>query len=555
MKLSPDNRIKNKETGIFFLLYGIGIAAILPYALWYVNNPDSYQYISIARKLSKGNFSAALNGYWSPMLSWLIAFPLSLGIDGIISIKWIQVLIGLFTIDSWIRLSSLLELEGWTKRLVRLAAIPFVLNYAILNPTPDLLFMTLVLYCLFIFIRNEWMFRWRESVFLAILGSLLYFAKAFGFPLFVLLLFISAAFSLKANDAPANRRRLLFIGLIFICISSLWIIPLSVKYGKITISEAVNFNMSKEVAPLPEKIMHLPILNGPLLRPLDTESISAWESPGDVVKLSPLAPFSSKENFNYYLRIIKRNLLTIWYFDFRNQAGIIFLVILIFFLTIRGGSVLLKNRSTLFLFSALIAFYAGYSLILVHTRYIWICTWIMLLISALMLQLLSGNTKWKIIFYQSLLLLLLLLAVKRPVKEILFTQDSDMQMLWYGKGITHPFETMKITYRPDEQLRQAAISLTHIPDIIGGIASLKTVEGERHEYSSSLFIADALQKQYFGPLEDTLSIDQTKMQLQKNGISLFLVWNHKEWRANNQDWVKLLFANKLLGLSVYKLNF
>jgi len=36
-------------------------------------NADAISYIGIARHVAEGNFRASLHGYWSPLISWLIA--------------------------------------------------------------------------------------------------------------------------------------------------------------------------------------------------------------------------------------------------------------------------------------------------------------------------------------------------------------------------------------------------------------------------------------------------------------------------------------------------
>ena len=103
---------------------------------------------------------------------------------------------------------------------------------------------------------------------------------------------------------------------VFIALSSLWILHISIKYHGFTISKAAQFNLSREVAPKPDQMMQLPVLNGPLLSPPDEYAISAWEAPGEALRLTTINPIA---DFNYYTQIIKRNLLSIWYNDFQNQ--------------------------------------------------------------------------------------------------------------------------------------------------------------------------------------------------------------------------------------------
>jgi len=553
LKIGDYISLFSKQKWSLYALYILGLAAILPYTFYYVNNPDTFQYISLAQKISKGYFSLALNGYWSPLICWLISIPVFFGLDGIVSFKLVQILIGFFTIDAWLKLCSVVGFGSWYRRVLGLLIIPFVLDYAILNPTADLLFLTLVLYSLIILLNNQWMNGRGSSLRLAVLGALLYFAKAFGFPFFISLLVLNRLICYCPKGKKLLNKATLFVLLIFLVLSALWIVPLSLRYGHFTISEAVRFNMTKEVAPLPGKIMYLPVLNGPLLAPPDTQAISAWESPGEVLKLTSIKPLSSKADFSYYIQIIKRNIFSIWYTDFRNQFGFIFLLVLFclfFFKNVKKVSI---NRKTTFLFFILLLFYGGYSLILVHLRYVWICTLIMILLTAWMWENLSNKSQWNQQYFKYVFVMFLLLAVKRPIKEILFTQDSDIPLLWIGKGISHPFETMRIHYLSETFILKAIGDLKKIPEYNGRIASLNSSDGLRHIYSSSLFIANELDLSYYGPINASLSMEQMKEQLRAFDISIFLVWNHDNWLAKDQPWVKTLYFDPNLGLTVYGL--
>ncbi len=431
--------------------------------------------------------------------------------------------------------------------------VPFIINYALLNLTADLLFLTLVLYFLTFAIGTDWIHRRKAAAILGFRGALLYLTKAVGFPLFLVLLCFSVLFSAFSDNMKQAAKAAMTSLVVFLLISSCWIIPLSMKYGRITLSEAASFNSTKEVAPLPGQTMLLPVLNGPLLSPADPYALSAWESPGDAVRLTPMHLFSSAKDFSHYLKVVKRNMLSIWYFDFRNQVGILFLLILLFYLVASRWKTQKRNTAALYLLCVTLILYTGYSLILVHTRYIWICTWFMLLISAWMLKDMAKHVVWKNRLSKVIFLVLFVLAVKRPVKEILFTTDADFPLLWIGKGITHPFETMEISYRPEMFLENAVTKLRKIPMMKEKIASLQTRDGVRHAYSTSLFITYKLASQYYGPLDSTLSPEQMKEQLLKSGISIMLVFNQDVWVAKDEEWVREVYTDSDLGLTVFRL--
>lgn len=553
MTEKPDSAKQLKEKIVFSLIYLAATALLLPFTLWYVNNPDSFQYISITEKLKAGHFYHSLNGYWGPLTSWLVLIPALLGINTIIAFKIVQIVIGFLTLHAWYRLSILSGISKKYRTGFCLIIIPFIISYALLNLTADLLFLCLALYVIINLVKWDWTDSKRSAILSGLLGGGLFYAKGFGFPLFLTLF----AISIMASEFLFGRKvRWKLAGILlsaFLLACIFWIGALSIKYGELTISRAAGFNMSKEVAPLPGKTTLLPVLNGPLLSPADEFAISAWESPGEVVKTHPLEPISSLSDREHYREVIKRNLLSIWYYDFRNQTGIIFAALLLIFLVLGRAGSFGSQPIIIFLFLVILIFYGGYSLILVHTRYVWICTGLMILLSAWMLDSIGNQTEslrkpaWIIFVF------LILLAVKRPVKEILFAEDADVPLLWIRNAVLHPFETMRITYREDRQLHDAAIELKKFPEMGGRLASLMSDDTHRNRYAAALLIASQTGASYFGQLKNELSADSVKSELIRHEISAFLVWNRTRWTAGKEDWVQLLYEDDDSGLSVYKI--
>ncbi|HRH67018.1 MAG TPA: hypothetical protein PLU53_12020, partial [Bacteroidia bacterium] len=348
-------------------------------------------------------------------------------------------------------------------------------------------------------------------------------------------------------------RQALISLMVFLLASSVWILPLSLKYGQMTISKAASFNLTREVAPLPGQVMHLPVLTEGLLAPPDSMSASAWEAPGDVLLLTPLRPFSNKDDRSVYFQLIKRNLLTIYYFDFRRQAGIFFLLFFTGFLFVRGFRALFENKLILLLLLTLLMIYGGYSLILVHTRYVWVCTWIMLLLSAWMAQnIFQSGTHRRIL--QVVFACLLIIAIKRPVKEVLFTKDIDTTFFELSKACIHPIETMSIVYREEKLLYSFGQKLKNEYHLNGNIASLQNDSPVRHYYSSSLFIASFLPVHYYGQLGLSNSFEVQCRELNEHRIHYLFVWGGESWKQGEAAGYRPIIRESALGLSVYKLD-
>ena len=469
----------------------------LRYAVWYTDNPDSIQYIVISSHYLHGDFPAALNGYWSPLISWLlIPFQLIFS-DGIIAFKILQIVIAVLTVLLWEKLVQQILPQIRLKKLFAFFGVIFVVPAAILNLTPDLLFVLVLFALLNHFIQmfgdgdRLLALTNRELIITGLLGGLLYLTKAFGLPLFLIVF----SFVVFRKKRFFNLKRVFVVMGIFILISGSWIAAISSKYNHFTISEAARFNMTKEVAPLSGQMVELPGLGVGLSDPpISEQSVSSWENPGANFQLTSLSPVSDS---NYYYGLIKRNLLSIYYTDFRRQIGIVFLLLLIFFFVQRK-----KGQSEIsfahgLVLSVVLFTYLGYSLILVHERYTWSCMLLMFLMSAFFLTQLD-----KKVFPSNMILALslvfFLFSAKRPVKQMLFSNDTErsFDLLW--KAVRSPLEMMEATYGIDNDLKTSLDQLKSKIPAGSKMASIKYSGPYRDSFSSAQFIAYELHAKYYG---------------------------------------------------------
>ncbi|MBP7773447.1 MAG: hypothetical protein KA193_13090, partial [Bacteroidia bacterium] len=186
----------------------------------------------------------------------------------------------------------------------------------------------------------------------------------------------------------------------------------------------------------------------------------------------------------------------------------------------------LSQRSRLLAGLFLLAFYGGYSLILVHTRYIWISTWMMLFLAAFFAAAIEqGGRPW---FYLArvLFLITLLVAIKRPVKELLFGLDRDVPAIWIWKAVRQPLQTMDVLYQQDRQLQEATYYLRSLKLLDGPIASRYSESPDRHRYSSSLFVAYHNKTPYRGQINDRQA--GALEVIRESGAKYFLLWHEPD---------------------------
>jgi hypothetical protein len=521
------------------LIYLLTVAILFPYIKWYADNPDTFQYIEIAKKYIHGNFSAAVNGYWSPLISWLLVIPLLIINDAIIAFKILQVIIGIFVIYNWCRLLDIFGLRNISSLILCIVIVPFIADYSLLNCTPDLLFTGVSFLFLRKLMEENSAGTKIKGIKIGLIGALLFFSKAFGFPLFIAMtgiLFLLRSFRNGLLKA-ANVKWMLGV---FIILSGAWIGILSIKYHEFTISKAPAFNASVDVAPINKNEYHLPIISGGIYPA--ASNASGWETPGEYVSKETVSPFSHRED---YLQVIKRNILSIYYFDFRRQPGIVFFILFLIFIAVKGFREF-QQRPVLISLLYIFLCYGGYSLILIHTRYTWTVSLLMVLLSTYFIERLLLERRKKIA--TALIILFALFAIKRPLKEIFFTNDTSVPSNWIVQCVEHPFQTLWIFYRPDEQIQEAINTMKEKNYSGGRFVSVRLNHSDRDQYTSALRIALELNGKYDGQLGSSDNAANDSI-INKLGINYVIGFQNSTWKN-----LEPVYKNQESGINIFRIK-
>ncbi len=484
-----------KDLLLIIAIYLLACMAVMPYVKWYVDNPDSLQYVNIAHHILEGRFATSINGFWGPLISWLLVPFILFFDDGIVAFKFLQMAVGIFVIMRWLRFLMFVDVNEKWKRFLGFAIVPFMVSYSLLNLTPDLLFMGLLFSLMIELIK--WLEKQSEGSRIGKSGALMFLTKSFGLPLFIFLF----CFVVWMKDERIPKLTLKKILLPFVTVAGVWIILLSVKYGKLTVSESAKFNFTYEVAPTVGKQVQLPVLGNGLLKPANEFAISAWEEPASQITLTPIDPV---KDFAYYLSIINRNLQSIYFHDFRNQVGWLFILFFVIYLFRRNRT----ERIPLWIKISLLmicTLYFGYSLILVHERYIWICSVLFIPMILFFIEKSFPVARYKSAA-EIFVILILLFALKRPSKEVLMCGDRDVNSLQLYHAYFSPKTTMSIFYRPDIELHAAIETMRRLIPPGSAFASIKRSDNERDGYAQSLVIAYELRGKYLG---QTIEADST----------------------------------------------
>lgn len=230
--------------GALFAVLILGI--IYPYYQYYID-PDGTSYLTISKWYASGEYSKAINGYWSPWACWLTAVLIKQHIAAIPASVIVNAVGGLgflFISQSFFLLLGVNRTFQWVFNLTLAAFLPYAVFWQSFDDLWECFFL---LASLRVMLTNEY----KSSALLWLLngfiGALAYFAKAYSFPFFILNTFCCGFFLVKAQERK-NRLRWVVMSIVpvvvmLIC-SSPWIYLLHQKYGLWTTSTAGSLNMS-----------------------------------------------------------------------------------------------------------------------------------------------------------------------------------------------------------------------------------------------------------------------------------------------------------------------
>ncbi|HEY0594048.1 MAG TPA: hypothetical protein VGF40_19915 [Thermoanaerobaculia bacterium] len=202
-------------------------------------NPDAIAYLQIARHVADLRFDLALNGYWGPLLSWLMAPFLGFGIDRLLTARIVLATSAVLFLLGAIALIRALGLRRQLLFLAALVTAAASVAWSVDAVTPDLLAAAFLLFAFATTVSESWATTRRSQVIAGVLWSLGYLAKAVVLPVGVV---VVTLYALVAALVTARRREHLIaagVTLLTLLLSAApWVIALSAKYGKPTFSTA-----------------------------------------------------------------------------------------------------------------------------------------------------------------------------------------------------------------------------------------------------------------------------------------------------------------------------
>lgn len=520
-RLSFPFKIKNYLNEIILLvliLVYLTIGVLIVQNYLYTIQTDTISYIHIAQHYIDGRFFYAVNGYWSPLFSWLL-IPFLMVCQGklqvLFSIKLLSLIIGCFTFIGVYLLADKLEFSIKLKALTFTTLIPLTLYFAFSKSTTDLLVLSLLLFYINFLIDNKYLNNLRMGLLTGIFGALAFLSKSYVFFFFIvhfLVVNIDYWMKFKKNRKIITKNFILGL-IIFLAISGIWVALISDKYDKLTIGTAGTFNYDIYGPESPG----IPVYYEGLMKPYDQYATSVWDDPS-YIKVKDWSPFSSFSNFDYQLQVMVYETFEIFKIIEAFSVLSIFIIILALFLIFKSNNDS-KNKLTLITLTIFI-YLAGYSLIFVEIRYLWFIDILLLFLGILSIKVLSEDYSIK----KSLSMILVFLVCWSFVLYPLFSLNDISDN---GKEI----------YNLAENLKKQGIQGNNI-----AASSI--------DWRDTVILSYYLDAKYYG-LTKTSSGKEISEELKRNDIKYYIWWRKEPIDIPGYEKIK---DSIFIYPSIYKLS-
>jgi hypothetical protein len=430
---------KMKRAHFVFLalaaLYLAGACSQLPLVRYQIN-PDGISYLAIAERYLTGDFGAALNAYWGPLFSWLLTPLLALGIEPLLACKLLTFAAGMATLfGAWI-LS-----ERYTRSLairvaVTAALIPMILAWAASLVTPDILVVCFLAYYAY-FISDPAMAR-RSMLLAALFGALAYLAKSYAF-VFIPIHFAGVAAGRWICAQHIARRKEVLqraaLGLAaFLVLTFPWVSAISLKCGRATFGTAGAYNLAVAGLTSGSKgSQSHPVPAPGLLAPPDEGASSAWEGPSfDGYLDGPPQAAVSRVVF-----LLRANVPALFKCLQETSPLALLIVVASVLTSLYRWRTSAESRLVASTVASGALYSAGYVLIWVESRYLWILEILLLMLAAVLVDSLLRSRKLPVLVTCCIAAIVAGAFVLKPLALLPRLANADRDTTEIVKSLVH----------------------------------------------------------------------------------------------------------------------
>ncbi len=537
-----DENISKSKSSLIVLIIVLAVYSILVISANHYERmtADSTLYINIAEKYIKGDFSNAVNGYWGPMLSWLLIPFLYFGSSHVFAINALNLIVGVFAIIGvWI-LSFRFEIAEIIRSAILVSLLPIILFFSVVELF-DFLLLCILVYYLGIVFNNEYPKKLYYGAICGLLGAFAYFTKSYAFLFFIAhFTVINAAHYIRCSEKQDRKnvlRNAVAGILLFTIMSGIWIAVISHKYNKITFS---NHNKTAIGVLGPGTTgegfeFGWPIFHEGFFEPPNKTAISAWEDPS-YIKVNPWSPWDSSNSFKYFIKHVIRNILdglSIFESFSRLSTTIVIAYILLFLVQPFNRKVL--RGDMFYSFFTMVLYTGGYALFHFEARYMWIINVSLLLMGGYILTILFQNDFFKSNLRKNILIVFFALSFMiSPLKS--FSQISKDNI--------------------NKEMYLLSTELRGKYNIKGNIASNREWKhiAIHDSWHKTFRLAYWLNSRYYGQAKKDISDIELESELKKYNIEYYIFWGEPGDIPESLFRYKEITNGEIPGLRIYSLN-
>ncbi len=485
---------KRSALSIALVLY-VGLAVLLFPLFQYKLYPDTISYISIAKRYLHGNFHLAINGYFSPLYSWLLMPLLWIGIPSLPAIKILSVLIGFANMVLTYRLSYRFEISESIRRVLIFTLIIPMVYFVYAFSTPDLLLAGVLLIYFIVIFDKAYIERRSKGMISGFLGGVAYLSKSYAFPFFLLHFpLVNLLHYFRCDDRSLKKNLLnnFTSGMLaFLIVSGSWIALISNKYHEFTIGTSVKYAYSYMK---PNSEGH-PIGAKGFFKPIDKSAVSIWEDPTKTADGS-WSPLQSIQYLKYQLKLCIFFAAKVLH-NFGRFSTLSYAFIVIYVLLLAPFSKRTLSDTRLIPLVTLFAYTSGFFLVVPVERYLWVDEFLFLLMGGYVLTHLFTTDFFNPGRKRIMLFFFTISFIIYPVKNLILHQNEGADIYKLSRVLTKKYH------------------------ISGNIAS-------HSHYKRPLFLSFFMNTRYFGSAKDNIPCDDLIHELQKYGIDYYFVWSKKK---------------------------
>lgn len=497
---------------------------------------DAMLYISIAQKYLAGDFQNAINGYWGPLLAWLLVPFLYAGISDILAIKLLNLVFGILTFVGIWTLSFRFEMSRLVRNIVLIASLPIILKFSLVQPMDFLLVSILIIYLGIIF-KTEYDKKISSGLFCGFLGSLAYLTKAYAYPFFIVHFFVINVFLYLATASKETRKKVLknavagFV--LFFLISGTWIMTISNKYDYVTFStmRETNFN-----APGPEVKgggleFGVPVFTKGFYEPPNETAFVIWEDPS-YLRGEPWSAWQSKAHFIHFIKLTLKNIAEgLKIFESFSSFSLIIIVAYILLLISHSPKEFFSKVHILNTLFTLVLFSGGYVLFHFEPRYVWLSNVLLLLMGGHLLTMLFQQSYFESNFKRNILLFFFIISFMFASSRFIIQTNN---------------------YSMDQEMYDLSVELRQY-NIKGKFASNRQAEG--HEpWHKTFRLAYWLKSRYYGQRGDNVSNSVLLTEFKKYNIDYYFIWDEMSKVPHFLIDQREILGGNVPGLKIYSIR-